>query len=266
MKILLRKLGDKYYVWKDARWEDYAYYITVDGYECEISQKEIIAVEDDTRDGYVACANCGKLIKNDPESIEAHFAEEEAKKDCFKCGYLRVRDKTNLGSDYKRNENGEFVVTESFTASLQCSVGYWYKDIDSEDAKNECIYKKCRKCGVVPIDDIFVKYPGVFEKFLTVDTLIAKKCESEGLRGGHFEYDLKCRNTLKACVNEMGVVDHFRLYYRNHSCSLYYSDKYNRLFTASCGQYSEEAPYGVPDAKMEQIRDKIVALYKEANK
>ena len=266
MKVLLRKYGDKYYVWKSVEWKEGAYYFfDEDGDATEISQTNILAIKEDERVGYVACAHCGKLIKNDPESIEAHYKEEEAKKNCVKCEYLRTSNKQFVDAAAEKNADGTYTVTQTFSASLNCCTNYWSKPIDSEDAIQSCICNLHRRKGVTTIDDVFVKYPGVFEKFITVDTLLAKGCEYQR-KTSYFEYDMKLRGTLVACVNEMGIVDHFRLYYRGHTSDLYYSDKYNILFHTGYMCYQEGTPYGVPEKKMEQVKEKIAAFYKEANK
>lgn len=268
MKVLLRKYQDKYYVWVNARWESNKY-IAVDGsdefFDEEINQTNILAIKDDERAGYVVCNNCGKLVKNDQESIEAHYAEEEAKKDCLRCGNLATPStKKIIDAIWAKNEDGTYRVTQTFESELFCSAGYWRKNIDSEDAKRDCVYNMCRRRGMATINDTFIRYPGLFEKFITVDVLIANKYSKEEYRRGFFEYDLKCRGTLKACVNELGIIDHFILYYRGYAFDLYYSDKYKRIFVRDGGRYDERTPYGVSQTKMEQVKTKIESLYKEA--
>ena len=268
MQVLLRKCDNKYYVWKNAVYEDDTYYIVdSSGDKYEVKQRDIVATKDDPRVGYVVCQHCGELIKNDPESIEAHYAAKEAEKNCIKCIYLHAsKDRQVLDATSKKNDDGTYTVTQTFVAGLYCKVGYWQKPIESQEADKDCVYYKCRRSGVGIIDDTFVKYPGVFEKFITSDVLLNKKFEYVQYKNGYFEYDCKCRGTLRACVNEMGVVDHFRLYYRYNEYDLYYSEKYDRLFVVIYGRYREIIPSGIPDKKMEQIKEKIAALYKEANK
>ena len=268
MKALLRKYQGQYYVWKPVEWTNLTYYlIDDDGARLEINQNEIVAIDENIGNGYVVCQHCNKLIKNDPESIEAHFKEEEAKRDCIRCKHLTTGDDKNvLDATLQKNDDGTYKVTQTFIAALYCKMGWYAKLIDSRDAVANCEYMQCRKRGVAPIADILIKYPGVFEKLITVDTLISKKCENERYINGYFEYDLKCRGSLKACVNEMGVVDHFKLYYRGYVQKLYYSSKYNMLFISDSGCYRENMPYFISDKKCEQIKEKLASLYKEANK
>lgn len=268
MKILLRKCDDRYYVWKEATLDKAADYYVCDGDEKKrkINPLNIIATKDDERIGYVKCANCGELIKNNPESISAHYDEREAQQNCFKCANLRTSNKAILEAVGNKNENGEYTVTQTYTADLLCGTGYFHTSIDDPNTTQKCIYHKCRSAGVVPIDDIFVKYPDVFDKFVTVDALLNKKCEQSGYGNGFFEYDMKCRGTLVARVNEMGIVDHFVLRYRGASLRLYYSNKYNLLFAEGYMNYSETIPYYIPEKKWEQVKTKIAELYKEATK
>ena len=268
MEILLRRHGDKYYVWKKARWEGGVYHITDENEnEYDVDQSNIIAVKNDERVGYVQCQNCGKLIKNDPESIEAHYVEEENSRDCLKCMHMSAhRDKKILDASCTKNADGTYNVTQTYVAKLLCHADYWTKDIDSDEAKRSCVYNRCRRCGVAQINDPFVKYPGLFDTFVTVDALIAKKYIYEQHSRGHFDYDLKCRGTLFACVNEHGIVDHFKLRYRGYTYNLYYSEKHNLLFFDKYQKYEQDVPWGIPDKKIIQVKEKIAALYKEAKK
>ena len=266
MKVLLRKYNDKYYVWMDAVWSNGKYYVINGDGKFEFGTSHILAIKDDERVGSVMCQSCGAIVKNDHESIEAHYTEQEAKKDCFSCGYVRAvaGTKYNTQSKYEENDDGTYHITQTFDAHLNCGAGYWGVDINSKDVKKVCTFYACRRNGMGKINDPFIKYPGLFEKQITVDLLTGKKYISDGYSCGYFDYDLKCRGTLRACVNELGIVDHFVLSYRSYSYNLYYSEKYDMLFYEKYGQYNDGAPWGIPDAKMKQVKEKIAELYKEA--
>ena len=267
MRVLVRKYDDKYYVWKNAIWHNGKYYVIDGDSKYEVSTVCILAVEDDERVGYVMCQSCGTLIKDDPESIEAHYAEQEANRDCLSCRHLRTANsKCNIHTSYERNNDGTYHITQTFDSTLNCHVGYWGYDINSDQAKGSCIYGACRRAGMGIIDDPFVRYPGLFEKHITVDMLTKKKYTNDGWSNGHFNYDLKCRGTLVACVNELGIINHFKLNYRSYVYHLYYSEAYDKLFYEKYGKYNEGTPWGIPESKMTQVKEKIAALYKEANK
>lgn len=265
MKVLLRSYNGKYYVWKDATYKNDHFIVNYPGYgDLGVNETDIIAVKDDNRSGSVSCSHCGTVIKNDPVAIEAHFAEQEAKKDCFQCPSLRRDRVRTTNVKLARNDyDDNFEVVETYTADLRCAQTYWKRpQIDTDEAKKICVHYRCRNSGVREIKDTFTKYPGLFDKHVTVDVLNAKKCAFDGCIDGFFEYDLKCRNTVKACVNKIGIVDHFIIKARNHRYIAYYSAKYDKLFFHD-GIYNEDMPYDVTETKYKQAKDKIAALYKE---
>lgn len=268
MKILLRKFDDEYYVWKPAKWEDDHYYIiNADEWfgDMQIDMVHILAVSEDDRANYVRCKHCGALIENTPEAIERHFAAKEAEKDCLKCNHLRpYGNKKNSNTTYVLNADGTYSISEAYVSKLGCNISYYTEDINSAAAQRNCIYSRCRRSGVKPIDDVFVKYPNPFNKQLTIDFLDKKKFVCEGHRNGYYEYDLKLRDTLKACVNEQGVVDHFRVSIRGWSWHLYYSDTHNKIFYSNYGTYNDNCCEIMSEAKVNQIIAKLSKIYEEA--
>lgn len=266
MKVLLRKYCNNYYVWKDAVYKEGCFVFTGDNVsEAKIKPASVIAVKDDDRSKYVVCSNCGKMIKNDPESIEAHFNAVEAKKDCIRCTHLTKRNVQTVNIDaVETDNNGNFTIKQTYTADLFCGLAYWNKPkINSEGAKSICRFFECRRRGVKEIEDTFTKYPGLFDKYIAVDALIANGFLCDGYTQDCFEYDMRLRNTLKACVNELGIVDHFVLTYRSRRCRVYYSAKYDKLFFECAGDYEEECPFDIAVTKYNAVKAKISALYKE---
>lgn len=265
MQILLRQHEGKYYVWKEAK-------LTKDGYvinseERSINPIAILDVKANEEENYAVCVGCGAVIKNNPGSIEAHFAEREAQKNCLTCSNKIESSIHDRQITYIKNEDGSYSAMSTYKTSLSCRNGYFSINNPSQETlMRNCIYYRCRRYGVKENHSIFTKYPHPFETQITVDTLLAKKCNYEGYNCGFFEYDLKLRGTLFACVNELGVVDHFRATWRNCYYSVYYSDKYDKLFFVDCGNYTEKLPWSITVEKANKIKEKIVALYKEANK
>ena len=270
MKILLRKHLDKYYVWKDAEWENGEYYISVNDVKTRVTQVNILAVADDNRADYVVCAQCGATIPNNPESIEAHFAEREAKRNCFECDQMSAYgDQKNLKIKYTKNEDGTtYHAEEVYDTLLGCGFNSWqYKRIDTEEAKNGCQYFQCRKKGVHQVQDTFVQYPGIFNKQITLDLLIKKgftnKCPY--VHDKVWSIDLGMRgNTLHAFVNELGIVDCFSIHHRYSRYTAFYSEKYDKLFFNVGGKYSDQKPEDMSQAKYNSAKKIIAALYKEA--
>ena len=239
MKILIRNYREKGYVWKDATWRDFTYYVDDEDYgETGFSSTEILAVKDDNRNGYVVCRHCNTLVRNDPAEIEKHYAEMEAKKDCAKCKYMRhYNDRTNVTVEYVRNEDGTYQRNETSTVKLGCTAGWLTQEVNTAAAKKGCAYVQCRRQGVVEIRDTFVKYPGLFNKSITVDLLEANKCVNEGYKNGHFEYDshfrihsrpsgdqhrYRCRLTNGRRIRAMGLVPRFIRVNARHGASVVY--------------------------------------------
>lgn len=260
MKILLRKHGDKYYVWKDATYENGEYY--VDGQQ--VVQVNILAIKGNERTKYVQCMSCGEIMVDDPAVIEKHFADKEAKKDCSKCHNRRYSGQTNANVQMKLNEDGTYHVTTVFDARVFCGNSWPNKDIHHPSITDSCIFYRCRRAGVKEVSDIFMKNPSLFDKHITVDFLRSKGFVYDRYNGS-FLYDLKLRGTLKACVNEVGIVDHFLIAYKYRSYKVYYSEKYDQLFYEDGGKYVTYVPNGVSQAKHDAVKAKITALYKEAN-
>lgn len=259
MKALLRKSGDQYYVWKNVRYEK-GEYINSEGFAH--NETEFLTIKD-AESGHVVCNNCGAKIKNDPVSIEQHYTSEEAKRNCFTCKNVRAESRYNKTVSISKDENGEYIVTETCKAgSLRC--GYsWQRELDTEVAKLSCAHYRCRREGVRPYGGTLMNTPDLFETQITSDLLVKKKYEFKQVHNGEFLYDLKCRGTFLAVVNACGIVDHFMLRYNYRTYWFCYSAKYNKLFYAKNGEYTEGKPRDLSDTKYDQIKKRVESLYKE---
>lgn len=263
MEVLLRKFGEDYYVWKEATYNK-GEFVFADG-DSKINQTSIIATRNDNRKDSVECAHCGEIIHNDPESIEAHFAAQEAKRDCFHCSELSYSNIGNINVQYIKNDDETYTRTAMDKVKLYCGKYSWNRNtIDSPAADVTCKYTQCRRKGVREISDIFTRYPDLFDKQATVDTLNEKNSTYEGYNHGFFVYDLKCNNAVKAYVNPLGIIDHFTISFRTHTMIAFYSAKYDKIFFKNWEEYSEDAPYNISDTRYNQAKAKISALYKEA--
>lgn len=261
MQILLRQHEGNFYVWKAARLTKNGF--AVDG--IEVSYTDILDANTENVENYVVCDYCGALIKNDPASIEAHYAEQEKQRDCLSCRNKYENNVKNTEVKYTKNDDNTYNAVKTYKAQLSCRNGYFNIASASQQVIRDCCnYYRCRKYGTRELDNLFVNHPHPFETQITVDTLLAKKYNYISHDWGYFKYDLKLRGTLQACVNEMGIIDHFTLSYRNYTYNLYYSSKYDKLYYAYSGCYMERLPHGITTAKWDQVKEKIASLYKEA--
>lgn len=167
-------------------------------------------------------------------------------------------------NQFEKNADGTYHVVQTFNALLSCQYNYYSGcNIDSDQAKERCECNRHRRDGVRPYGDMLMNFPDLFEKQITVDLIKKKGFQFKDYRYGFFEYDLKCRNTLFACVNENGIVDHFKLYYKYECFHIYYSATQNKLFFDARGEYNEAQPFHVSDSKYSTVKAKIESLYKE---
>lgn len=270
MRILLRVYGDNEYVWKDATYKNERYYLTdpESGWETEVFETNIAAVEDHAGGDYVVCMNCGEVIPNTPEAIEAHFVEKESTRDCTNCRYLQFdSNRRNLSRTLVDQGNGVYTITENFESNLYCNSTYYRKRVEDVDFASTCTFYRCRQVGTRPPRDIFSNYPNAFDTAITVDTLIEHKYKADGKDGRFFLYDMKSRGTIKACVNSLGIVECFRVSSNGGKLYFYYSERYDRVFmdTGWDRNYVMSLPYWFRENKYEEAMKKIRALYEGAN-
>lgn len=268
MRILLRNFDKKPYVWKDCEFKDGKYAITTadeifGDFTWNPDETDIIAV-DGVENSQVVCQHCGEIIENTPEAIEAHFAAMEKKKDCINCDNLVFDNKPKIIEREAEKIGSIYRVTQTMDTRLYCKMGWNTNDIDSSNAKSNCKYLACRKKGVKTFDDIFHRYPGVFDSVITVEALKAKNLRYDGFNGRYFIYDMKSRGTIKACVNEAGVVECFLVSSNGNRIYYCYSEKYDKLFYINGSKYLEGCPYWFRDTKFEEAHKKIKALYEGA--
>lgn len=257
MRILLRKHNNEEYVWKDAIFKDEHYYLNNENER--VYETEIVSV-DGAKKGYVICNNCGAIIEDDLEKIKAHYLERENSQDCTSCTKLKYEsNKGNLKRTLEKYDNGKYHVVEDFVSSLYC--GMCYGNVPVSEAANACTFFKCRKAGVRKPDNIFSKYPEVFDSVITSDVLIGKKFRFDNHDGRFFLYDMKSRGTIKACVNNLGIVECFRVSSNGNLVYFYYSEKYDKMFYNNGSAYREGHPYWFKETKFEEAKAKIKALY-----
>ena len=257
MKILLRRYGDRFYVWEKAEFK-HGRYITK---HANWEETDIVAIKEADNTSYVVCNYCGEKIPDNPESIEHHFAEKEAKKDCLNCGHCRPSRMSNKKVSVSKNSDGTYSIMETSIASaLQCDMSW--QNIEHPVAQIHCVHSQCRRNGTSVYGGVLMKYPDLFETQITNDLLLKKKYEYSYQDDDHFMYDLKCRKTFFAAVNEVGIVEYFKLTYNYRYTYFVYSAKYDKLFYMNNRKYTEGRPNWVSQTKYDQILARVRGLYK----
>ena len=262
MKVLLRIYNGEPFVWKKAEAKNATQFTLEDG--SIASQIDIVSISRDNRKKFVICSACGAIIKNTPEAIKEHKERASTSAICFGCRCLKENSGKQLSAKYTLQEDGSYIVNTKKNAKLSCVYSYRYFDINSQNARDICIYKNCATAEMRSINDVFTKYPGLFDDMITVDKVLDNgftertECENRNV----VWYKLKARNNITAVVNKLNIVDHFVIDYRSHTIQVVYSKKYNKSFIVKNGGYRElNGLWFIPDNTLANIKAKIASLY-----
>lgn len=270
MKALLRSYNGESLVYVDVKFANNKFYFKDDKtLDYRITEWNIIDVAYDNRDKYVICSNCGKMIKNTPEAIEDHWKEEENKKNCMKCRHCieKYPDRPFKKSYEYDPETQMYIATSKYTVNLVCNAAYHYRTINTALADENCIYLKCKNASKIQISDMFTEYPHAFNILPTVDMLVGKRwkfVEVERL-SGHLIYCHPSMKTLKAYVNNKGIISYFQLRTGDSISTFMYSSKYDKVFYRAGERYGKEHPWNLSESRRESAFNKVKELFDEVN-
>jgi hypothetical protein len=259
MKIFVRD-NQNNLSWQDAIYTK-GYFRTPDERSLYYTS-DIYAIKDDDRNKTVICSSCGKEIPNTKASIKAHKNMINKPDKCFGCGHLRQRDAVVLAQKYLRNEDGTYTESTKRTVTLTCNRSYSYPDINTAAARNCCRYVGCENATFEPIVDFWTQYPGAFDEFITIDRII-----DSGVKGMHkyntcIRFTLMFKPFLKAVVNNQGVCCCFELEHRQHSYTLRYSKKYDKVWVVKNTEMTALDSLDIAESTIKAIIKKLRTLYK----
>jgi hypothetical protein len=260
MQILLRHWGNERYVWKTAKYNGKQF--VVEGADVEYTN--VISVVNDNRKEHVVCSACGKFLKNTPKAIEEHKHLFEQPNVCLTCRHMRVKEQVEMSEKFTRKKDGTYVKKNESRVTLGCRYGRYYGsvDINSYEAKEGCALRKCAVAEFNKFQDIFLEYPSVFDHMAMVDKIIDVGYKRRSFNGKYSIYQLKGRNQISAYVNDMGIIDYFRVSYHEDTFNVFYSKKYDLLFVDDGLQYRKfDDWYALPTKTREYIKRKIAELY-----
>lgn len=255
MKILLRRWDEEEYIWKDATYKDGRFNVD----NRDVYETNIVSVLEDNRSEFIRCSVCGKSFKKGSKEWQEHITPVTDTSKCFECTYLRNTNINLLSSNYSKNDDGSYTKTQKTKVKLCCGVHYY--DIDNPKAREYCIYNRCKNANPNSFSDFFTEHPGAFDDIITVDKILKFGYKSRSQNYTEFRYQLKAKNQIEACVNNLNIVDHFKICYRNYSWEVYYSKKYNKIYYNNGNKYEEWSPYRIPETTKNYILAKIAALY-----
>ena len=226
----------------------------------KVQETNIADIFRDTRKNYVICSACGKLVKNTPQDIEDHWKERASQKNCLICNELREGyRKKEIKRTYKQDpENpNKYISTYKYSVELSCS---YNGNINDENVvETYCKYLKCKNSDKYEVDDFFTKYPHAFGTLVTVDKLVENKWVHDSVYRNRIRYHHPKMSTLKADVNEKGIVCGF--YLTSNSYEAIYSEKYDKLFFKNNGRYCIRNVFGINEDRLESYTNKIKELF-----
>ena len=236
MQILLRQHDDDYYVWKTATYRKGKFFVDGAG----VHYNNIVSVMNDTRRNHVQCSSCGEVFPKNGKKFRKHREASDGIGLCLTCHCAQSWNEGAQQIKYIDNGNGTFTKKTVGNVKLMCNKHPWHShDITSRTAISQCERRQCKDAVALPIVDIFTEFPGVFDDIITIDSIIANGYEEITYQDKHgTEYLLSRALDISACVNAIGVVDVF-IINGIGGCgdTLYYSKKYNKLFTEGATNY-----------------------------
>ena len=237
MKILLRNYAYQQYVWVTAKYKDGHFVVNAEPQE----ERNVVSVINDNRKNYIQCSSCGKLFrKNDPK-FEIHKRNSASPSTCLGCRHLYTENADLVKSKYIMNPDGTFTEKTERNVELVCSnYGmYSHYNINSDQLLIRCKFRQCEYASPEEIHDIFTDMPGVFDDIITMDKLF-----DVGYKGvypsyhGNREVLLQSKYEIYANINNLNIIDSFTLFLKDAYWVLFYSKKYNEVFTVdSNGKY-----------------------------
>ena len=234
LRVLLR--ND--YKWHDAHWDGQTKLLSVG--RNRLNTTDIISVENDPRIKYVQCTKCNSIIKNTKKAINEHAQLKSSSKTCLKCKNLRFDDATTLKESFIKNDDGTYTRVNKIVCELKCNNSWGRPNIDSNEARGICMYRRCGTDTVKPVDDFFIKYPGAFDDMATVDALDKSKWQFYYKSSDDcIEFAWKGRYNLSVYTTSLGIINSMRCNYRNKSYIIVYSKKYDKMFAIDYGEYRE---------------------------
>ena len=247
MKILLRKHDEDYYVWQKATYRRGKFFVN----GVSMYYNNIVSVMNDTRHNHIQCSSCGAVFPKNGKKFHKHREASEGIGLCLTCNCVQSWNEGAQQIKYIDNGNGTFTKKIVGNVKLMCNKHPWHShDITSPIAISQCERRQCKDAVPLPIVDVFTKFPGVFDDIITVDTIIANGYEEIVYKDkSGTEYLLSRELDICAWVNAIGIVESFIINGTGeYGDIVYYSKKYNKLFTDCADDYVEYKEDDAEDA------------------
>ena len=258
MKVLLRENGQPFQ-WVEATWDGDFHFQNGN----HIKESNIVSIEEDNRKNLIRCSVCGQVFKKNSKAFNNHQHASSTSESCLTCPNLHQEKVNNMKCNFTLQEDGTYVRTTKDQVVLKCHQSWRYSyDINSEEARQNCAYRRCANATAKPIEDFFTKNPGAFDDLITIDRILESGAKYENTYAGKEYYKLKTKNKIEAIINSLNIVEKFRIYYKVDYWDVVYSKKYNKLYFCGTYKYEEwQKPWEMSTESYEYIKKKIAELY-----
>ena len=261
MKILLRSFNGASYVWMTVKYDNG--FFTVNGES--VNNCNIISIMNDNRKNYIQCSCCGKIFKKGSDKFKIHKENAIKPETCFDCPSLAIENASVNKRSFAINTDGSAIEKLERSVRLLCSrYGIWsHVDLNSEEALCRCKKRQCANATEMEIVDFFTQYPGAFDDIITVDKLLDKGYHIVLTGRKNTEFEIICEDdyTIGVCINRLGIITRFYIWYECEYYEVFYSKKYNELYEENC----DYVPWYVDDMDdntREAIKKHIRKLYR----
>ena len=262
MKILLRDYYGARYEWKTAKYNDHKFYVKGDS----VRETNVVSIINDNRKNYVECSCCGQVFRRGDRRFETHKANAIKPETCFDCPHLCTENEMVVKVNYTTSSNGCFVREVKEEVILTCGrSGYWGNaPIRSHDTINDCRKRQCADAEEVNIVDFFTMNPGAFDDIITIDSLLDNGYDvmMNDRNGLQTEIIWEEDYTIGVVINHLGIVDRFHVWFNCDKYVVFYSKRYNELFTEARGAYVVWNPIGLGTEMRNEIKAHIAKLYR----
>lgn len=256
MKILIRNTYNDWYAWKTAKY-------TKDGFVVDgeiVREDQIVSIQNDNRDKYVRCSHCTEIVHKD--KIAEHREKHKNSDGCLNCPHMSASWAGDSATKYTKGKDGKYTMTVKKEVNLYCNAGFVNRQIDSNEARETCWYSGCKDAVMLEISDIFTTHKGLFDDIALENVLADVGYDKQGsYSDGYWKhYRLNTNKEIYACVNNLGIIDHFDVNIAWDDYRVFYSKKFDKIYTSKNRKYVEGVPY-LTKEENEEIKNEIRKLY-----
>lgn len=228
-----------------------------------IAETNIVAIKDNEISKYVKCSSCGEIVLNNKKSIAKHAAKKCDSQACLTCRYLSSRTQRSSDKKYIPLDNGTYKIKQDIVVSLHCNMNYRGHEITTSEARAICKYRHCteNKDNFIHLNNFFGTNPDAFDDLVTVDALDEKIWSLESKYNDEFCFKAKKKFTLRADVNDRGIITKFRYQKRYDYWDFVYSKKYNKIFWFNGSNYSLTPPRYIESTRIDEIKKIVENIY-----